>query len=118
MAHREIGIKVLERVKELESSYPIKIITKPVLPMLMWNMTIPRYKAIYIFKDTAREARRLGIKIGPTTDENELVKILDYVNPDNEGGKITLICRMGADKIDNHLPKIVKKIKSEGRVVI
>mgnify|MGYP001461514696 CR=1 FL=1 len=60
----------------------------------------------------------IGIKIGPTTDENELVKILDYVNPDNEGGKITLICRMGADKIDNHLPKIVKKIKSEGRVVI
>tara|TARA_Y100001970_G_scaffold287832_1_gene413480 strand:+ start:2156 stop:3529 length:1374 start_codon:yes stop_codon:yes gene_type:complete len=60
----------------------------------------------------------IGIKIGPTTDENELVKILDYVNPDNEGGKITLICRMGADKIDNHLPKIVKKIKSEGRAVI
>ena len=60
----------------------------------------------------------IGIKIGPTTDENELLKILDYVNPDNEGGKITLICRMGADKIDNHLPKIVKKIKSEGRVVI
>ena len=60
----------------------------------------------------------IGIKIGPTTDENELLKIIDYVNPDNEGGKITLICRMGADKIDNHLPKIVKKIKSEGRVVI
>ncbi len=60
----------------------------------------------------------IGIKIGPTTDENELLKIIDYVNPDNEGGKITLICRMGADKIDNHLPKIVKKIKSEGRAVI
>ncbi len=53
-----------ERVKELESSYPIKIVTKPVLPMLMRNMTIPRYKAKYIFKDTAREARKYGIPFG------------------------------------------------------
>ncbi len=55
---------VFERVKELESSYPIKIITKPVLPMLMRNMTIPRYKAKYIFKDTAREARKYGVPFG------------------------------------------------------
>ena len=60
----------------------------------------------------------IGIKVGPTTDKNELVKIIDYINPENELGKITLICRMGADKIDNHLPHIVQKIIDEGKEVV
>ena len=54
-----------ERVKQIESDYPVRVITKPVLPMLMRNMEIPSYKGKYILTDTAREARRLGIKIGP-----------------------------------------------------
>ena len=54
----------LERVKLLQSIYPIKIITKPVLPMLMRNMTIPRYKARYIFRDTAREAKKYDVPFG------------------------------------------------------
>ena len=54
----------LERVKLLQSNYPIKIITKPVLPMLMRNMTIPRYKARYIFRDTAREAKKYDVPFG------------------------------------------------------
>ena len=53
------------RVKQIESDYPVRVITKPVLPMLMRNMEIPSYKGKYILTDTAREARRLGIKIGP-----------------------------------------------------
>lgn len=54
----------LERVKQLQSKYPIEVITKPVLPMLMRNMTIPKYKAKYIFKDTAREAKKYGVPFG------------------------------------------------------
>ena len=54
----------LERIKLLQSNYPIKIITKPVLPMLMRNMTIPTYKARYIFRDTAREAKKYGVPFG------------------------------------------------------
>ena len=54
----------LERIKLLQSNYPIKIITKPVLPMLMRNMTIPRYKARYIFRDTAREAKKHDVPFG------------------------------------------------------
>jgi len=54
----------LERIKLLQSNYPIKIITKPVLPMLMRNMTIPRYKARYIFRDTAREAKKYDVPFG------------------------------------------------------
>ncbi len=60
----------------------------------------------------------IGIKVGPTSEVDELLKILDFINPDNEAGKITLICRMGADKIDTNLPKIVKKIISEGKNIV
>ena len=60
----------------------------------------------------------IGIKVGPTSEADELLKIIDFINPKNEAGKITLICRMGADKIDSNLPKIVKKIISEGKNIV
>ena len=54
----------------------------------------------------------IGLKVGPTTDIDELIKIIELVNPDNTPGRITLICRMGADKISSILPNIIKKIKN------
>ena len=53
-----------ERIKELKEKYPIEIVTRPVLPMLMRNMTIPRFKAKYIISDSAREARKYGVPFG------------------------------------------------------
>ena len=53
----------------------------------------------------------IGLKVGPTTDIDELIKIIEIVNPDNVAGRITLICRMGADKISSILPNLIKKIK-------
>ena len=53
----------------------------------------------------------IGLKVGPTTDINELIKIIEIVNPNNIAGRITLICRMGADKISSILPNIIKQIK-------
>jgi 3-deoxy-7-phosphoheptulonate synthase len=53
----------------------------------------------------------IGLKVGPTTDINELLKIIEVVNPDNIPGRITLICRMGADKISLFLPNIIKNVK-------
>ena len=50
----------------------------------------------------------IGLKVGPTTDINELLKIIEVVNPENIPGRITLICRMGADKISKILPNIIK----------
>ena len=52
-----------KRVKELRETYPINLITKPVLPMLMRDMTIPEYKAKYIISDAAREGRKYGHEI-------------------------------------------------------
>ncbi|MEZ5759391.1 MAG: 3-deoxy-7-phosphoheptulonate synthase class II [Emcibacteraceae bacterium] len=60
----------------------------------------------------------LGIKVGPKTDLDELIKILDLLNPENEAGRITLICRMGANIIEDKLPSVIKRVEGEGKVVV
>jgi len=60
----------------------------------------------------------LGIKVGPKTDLDELIKILDLLNPENEAGRITLICRMGAGIIEDKLPAVIKRVESEGKTVV
>ena len=60
----------------------------------------------------------IGIKCGPTLDHDELIKILDKLNPDNSSGRITLICRYGRGKVQDHLPALIKRISDEGRVVV
>ena len=60
----------------------------------------------------------IGIKVGPSTDPEELIKILSVLNPNNESGRVTLICRMGADKINSILPNIIKIVKKEGSNVV
>ncbi len=53
----------------------------------------------------------IGIKVGPTTEYSELVKVINRINPKNEAGKIILIVRMGAKKVEKLFPSIVKAIK-------
>ena len=53
-----------KRVRELREEYPINLITKPVLPMLMRNMTIPAFKGKYIISDAAREGRKNDYAMG------------------------------------------------------
>ena len=60
----------------------------------------------------------IGIKCGPTLDHDELIKILDKLNPNNSSGRITLICRYGREKVQDHLPALIKRISDEGRVVV
>ena len=60
----------------------------------------------------------LGIKCGPTSDPDELIKLLDVLNPGNEAGRITLISRVGAGKSAEHMPKLIRRIKAEGRMVV
>ena len=54
----------------------------------------------------------IGIKVGPTSDKDELLKVIKTLNPENEKGKIVLIVRMGSKLIDDLLPPILEKIKS------
>ncbi len=53
----------------------------------------------------------IGIKVGPTSDKDELLKVIKTLNPKNEKGKIVLIVRMGSKLIDKLLPPILEKIK-------
>jgi 3-deoxy-7-phosphoheptulonate synthase len=60
----------------------------------------------------------IGIKVGPSTDIKELLKIINVLNPNNIPGRLTLICRMGVDKIASILPNIISQVKkTENHVV-
>jgi 3-deoxy-7-phosphoheptulonate synthase len=63
-------------------------------------------------------ANPIGCKVGPSTEIDTLLRVIDLLNPENIPGRLTLICRMGADHIDTILPPIVERIKNEGRHVI
>ena len=60
----------------------------------------------------------IGIKCGPSLEPDELLELIDILNPDDEPGRLTLIARFGSDKIEQHLPKLVQAVKREGRSVV
>ena len=60
----------------------------------------------------------IGVKVGPTMTNDDLLSLIDKLNPENEAGKLTLISRMGKDKIGNVLPSLVKKVDQEGKKVV
>ena len=60
----------------------------------------------------------IGLKCGPTLHPDELIELLDILNPQNEAGRMVLIARFGADKVADGLPKLVRKIQAEGRKVV
>ncbi len=60
----------------------------------------------------------LGLKIGPDVTGDELLRLIDVLNPGNEPGRLTLISRMGAAKVEQLLPPLVRTVKREGRKVV
>lgn len=60
----------------------------------------------------------IGVKVGPTMSRDELLQLIDLLNPKNEPGRLTLITRMGADKILQGLPPLVRAVKESGRHVV
>ncbi|WP_213610217.1 class II 3-deoxy-7-phosphoheptulonate synthase [Pseudoalteromonas sp.] len=60
----------------------------------------------------------IGVKVGPGMDPDELIRLIDALNPDNIPGRLTLITRMGADVLPEKLPALVRKVQQEGRKVI
>ena len=56
----------------------------------------------------------IGCKIGPNATADDVIKLANKLNPNNENGRLNIIIRMGADKIESRLPNILKDIKSEG----
>ena len=60
----------------------------------------------------------VAMKIGEGLESDELLKLIDKLNPNNEAGKITLIARYGHDKVAKGLPLLARAIKSAGRHVV
>jgi 3-deoxy-7-phosphoheptulonate synthase len=60
----------------------------------------------------------LGLKCGPSLAPDELLRLIDILNPANEPGRLTLICRFGADKIGDHLGLLIRAVEREGRQVV
>ena len=60
----------------------------------------------------------IGLKCGPSLDPEELIRLIDALNPENEPGRLTLICRMGADKVTEKLPGLIRAVAREGRSVV
>ncbi len=60
----------------------------------------------------------IGLKCGPSLKPEELLRLIDALNPKNEAGRLTLITRFGADKVGDHLPPMIRAVQREGRNVV
>ena len=60
----------------------------------------------------------LGLKCGPSLTPDGLIELIDLLNPENQPGRLTLICRFGADKVEEKLPPFIRAVQREGREVV
>ncbi|WNG29101.1 3-deoxy-7-phosphoheptulonate synthase [Cystobacter fuscus] len=60
----------------------------------------------------------IGLKCGPTMEPDELLRLMDVLNPEAIPGKLTLIGRFGADKIADRLPRLMAATRRDGRPVV
>lgn len=60
----------------------------------------------------------IGVKCGPSLDPDELLRLLDILDPDNVAGKIVLIARFGAQKAADGLPPLLRTVEAAGRRVV
>lgn len=60
----------------------------------------------------------LGLKCGPSLTADGLLELIDLLNPANEAGRLTLICRFGHDKVAENLPRLIRAVEREGRKVV
>jgi len=60
----------------------------------------------------------IGVKCGPSMSSDDLKRLMDMLNPEDEPGRLTLIARFGSDKVDEHLPRLIETVEAEGRTVV
>ena len=62
----------------------------------------------------SRVRNPLGVKLGPTSSVDDVLRLIDKLDPQREPGRLTLISRMGAAKIRDELPKLVEAVRDSG----
>jgi len=60
----------------------------------------------------------IGVKISDKCTNDELIKIIDAINPENIPGRVVIIVRMGAEKLRQNLPGLIRAVQREGRTVV
>ncbi|NWH07227.1 MAG: 3-deoxy-7-phosphoheptulonate synthase class II [Alphaproteobacteria bacterium] len=60
----------------------------------------------------------IGLKCGPSLKSDELIRLIDTLNPGNIPGRLTLICRFGSESVGEHLPRLIRAVEREGRKVV
>jgi 3-deoxy-7-phosphoheptulonate synthase len=60
----------------------------------------------------------IGLKAGPTMTPEVLLELIEKLNPENEPGRLNIIVRMGADKIEKEFPKLLRAVKENGKNVV
>ena len=60
----------------------------------------------------------IGLKAGPSLEPDDLIRLIDVLNPENEPGRLTIISRMGADNVEAALPPLIRAVAGEGRKVL
>ncbi len=60
----------------------------------------------------------IGMKCGPTIEPDDLIRLIDKINPDNIPGRMTLIARFGQGNVDKHLPALIRAVEREGKKVV
>ncbi len=63
-------------------------------------------------------ANPLGLKAGPSTDPDDLLRLIDILNPGNVPGRLTIIARMGHEQVETYLPRLIRAVQREGRKVV
>jgi len=60
----------------------------------------------------------IGIKVGPNVAADDLLALIEVLNPNNERGRLCLITRFGANRVSQGLPPIIERVKASGRHVM
>jgi len=60
----------------------------------------------------------VGLKCGPSLEPGDLLRLIDALNPQNEAGRLTLICRTGAGNVGKHLPGWIRAVERAGKKVV
>jgi len=60
----------------------------------------------------------IGVKAGPTMDPEDLIKLCNILNPNNEAGRLNVIVRMGANKVGDGMPALIRAVEKEGMNVV
>ncbi|SEL33448.1 3-deoxy-D-arabinoheptulosonate-7-phosphate synthase [Roseivivax marinus] len=56
----------------------------------------------------------IGLKCGPSLTPDDLKVLMERLNPANEAGRLTLIARFGAGKVEDHLPRLIETVREAG----